>query len=111
MTFECQCTRIGSLLFPTQESTKQILSRATRIQKIQERQMRVRSKQILGNKIRQFKARANVDMINIFTTHDYYLSRQVMYGDISRWWIAKIYSRSYSQNISIWQRIGIKSHA
>ena len=28
MTFECQCTRIGSLLFPTQKSTKQILSRA-----------------------------------------------------------------------------------
>ena len=30
--------------------------------------MRVRSKQILGNQIKQFKARAKANMINIFTT-------------------------------------------
>ena len=30
--------------------------------------MRVRSKQILGNQMRQFKARAKVNKINIFTT-------------------------------------------
>ena len=57
MTFECQCTRIGSLLFPTQESTKQILSRATRIQKIQGIQKRVRSKQILGNNIKVIQSK------------------------------------------------------
>ena len=79
---------------------------------MQGRQMRVRSKQILGNQIRQFQSKSQSEYDQyIYHKYDYHLSRQVMYGDISRWWIAKIYSRSYSQNISIWQRIGNKSHA
>ena len=74
--------------------------------------MRVRSKQIFGNQIRQFQSKSKREYDPyIYHKYDYHLSRQVMYGDISRWWIAKIYSRLYSQNISIWQRIGIKSHA
>ena len=62
--------RMGSLHFLTQEGIKQILSRATRIQNMQGRQMRVRSKQILGNKIRQFKARDKVKMVYKFH-HNY----------------------------------------
>ena len=41
---------MGSLVFLTQESTKQNLSRATRIQKIQGRQEEFRLNKILGNK-------------------------------------------------------------
>ena len=36
MTFECKCTKMGSLLFPMQENTKQILSRAKRSKRYKE---------------------------------------------------------------------------
>ena len=49
---------MGSLLFLTQESIKQILSRATRIQKIQGWQEDLDQTKSLAIKIRQFKARA-----------------------------------------------------
>jgi hypothetical protein len=42
---------MGSLLFLTQESTKRILSRATRIQKIQGRQVRNRVGEKHGDKL------------------------------------------------------------
>ena len=43
---------------------------------MQGRQMGVRSKQILGNKIRQFKARANMKMIyKFYHNYEYHLSR------------------------------------
>ena len=49
---------MGSLLFLTQESIKQILSRATRIQKIQGWQEDLDHTKSLAIKIGQFKARA-----------------------------------------------------
>ena len=56
---------MGSLLFLTQESTKQILSRATRIQKIQGWQEDLDQTKSLAIK-RQFKARAkNEDGLQI----------------------------------------------
>ena len=57
---------MGSLLFLTQESTKQNLSRATRIQKIQGRQEDLDQTKSLAIKLRQLKARAkNEDDLQI----------------------------------------------
>ena len=101
---------IGIIAFPKEEGIKHILSRATKIQKMQGRQKDLDQNKSLAIKKIQSKSQSEYDQY-IYHKYDYHLSRQVMYGDISRWWIAKIYSRSYSQTISIWQRIGIKSHA
>jgi len=57
MTFECQCTIIGSLLFLTQEDIKQILSRATRIQKIQGRREELDQNKSLEIKLRQIQSK------------------------------------------------------
>ena len=51
-------------------------------------------------------------MINKFTTAMIVTCpRQGMYVDISQWQMAKIYSQSYSHNISMWQKIGVQKHA
>ena len=55
---------------------------------------------------------ANVNMINKFTTNIIITcQRQWLYGDISRWYKTYKYSRSYSQNISMWQNKRIEKHA
>ena len=92
--------RMGSLLFLTQESIKQILSRATRIQKIQGRQVRVRSKQILGNKNKaNSKQKPKWRWSTNFTTHmSITCQGQGVYRDISWWYIGMILKTNFSTN-------------
>ena len=63
MTFEGQCTRIGSLQVPTQESTKQISSRAIKdpkdTRKTKESQIKLNSWQ--SNKAIQSKSQSEYD--------------------------------------------------
>ena len=75
---------MGSLPFLKQESIRQNLSRAKRIQKVQGRHKRVKTK---TNPWARNKAiLTNVNMINQFTTTMIVTcQRQGMYGDIT-WW-------------------------
>ena len=83
----------GIIAFPNLRKHKTNFEQRKEIQKVPGRHKGVKSNKSLARNKAILEQKANVNMINKFTTTMIITcQRQGMYGDISRWWMAKIYA-------------------